>query len=95
MMNGRMWVYGISADNDVVMARHFDHDVADARLEKLARHWKAECGCTNVFWMMDSKMLKDAWNQYARTKGHPGLHDFAKFELVDYIKSGECEIMVQ
>lgn len=92
-MESRIWIYGLNGTGDVIKTTWRYNSVTDDRLEKIAKFWKAEYGCTRVFAMFDSKNLNDAWLALLKTRySKNGVYEFVRSDFDDYLESGDWEL---
>ncbi len=92
MNTTKIWIYGVR-NNEVVKTTWRYNTVSDAKLEDIARFWKAEYGCTRVFAMADSKELNDLWLTVVKSRNlRNGLREFVRVEFLDYLVSGDWEL---
>ena len=85
-------IYGLSG-KDVVKTGWVWNSVTDETLDDIAKTWKNTYGCDRVFAMIDSKELRNTWFDFLRACGKKdGMAEFAKFEFVNYLESGDWEL---
>ena len=86
-------LYGVDEENYIVRTDAFKDHVSDDELKTMADWYKREFCAVEVWAMFVRPELNDAWRDYCRDgRKRNGLGDYARFEFVDYLRSGEWRI---